>query len=535
MSLPLLRRSPGRSGTRREPARRLLIAAAALTLIGAACGGSTSQPVAEPGNLDAGADEAPQDVLATRTGAGAAAAGGNLAAFGPDQCSLDRPLRLAYVGPDLTEFDDVGLGSLVIEDPSKGIEAYLTEVNANGGIHGRCVQASIHRWSWTDPGPSFGKVCADVLAAQPIIVLSLFGDVRSAKCLAIDAHVPMLGISASVPATVQVLSRGHLFLDDGTAGYLLANSIEVARRSEIVTDGDQVGLLYGPPAGAASSGLRFSISSDIAEIEAVTGSQSFIPGVITDVPGKFGLLELLSAESSVRLLEGDLTTSEQADAAVELDALPDSERLTLGEIEQFYLNEAAKHRDRGVVAVFSTAPWFELRRMMRAAERVDWHPRWVASDIQGATLTLTGAPAAQADNFFLTSARRAAGDAQAEMDRGCVSLRNSALNADPFGHRHHSDAWGVLVATCDALDVVVSALSRISGPFSAEALVEQLAATQYETGYGGRLEFGPDDFSGADRFRVLQADPDCVLDEWGCMRAVTGWLAPSAQAPREDQ
>lgn len=33
--------------------------------------------------------------------------------------------------------------------------------------------------------------------------------------------------------------------------------------------------------------------------------------------------------------------------------------------------------------------------------------------------------------------------------------------------------------------------------------------------------------SGADRYRVLQADPDCVLNFWGCMRSTTGWLMPA--------
>ena len=533
MNLALQRRRHRRCGNQRGRTRRLLAGVVAVALTTAACGGGADQPVAEPGSAAANEPQAVTDVLATRTGTGIASAGGDLSAFSPDQCSVARAVRIAYLGPDLGEFEEVGLGSLVIEDPWRGISAYLTEVNANGGIHGRCVQVSVHQWSWTDPESSFDKVCRAVPVVEPIVVINLFGDARGVECLAVEAELPMLGLYASVPASLQRRSRGRLFLDDGTAGYLLANSIEVARRSAIFAEGDKTGLLYGPPVGAPPS-WQDNIGRDFDQVEMVTGSSLFIPGTITHVPRKFGQLDLLGAEDRVRLLESDLTTAEQAAAANELSGLSASERSVLGEIEQFYLDAAVEHRDNGVVAVFATAPWFELRRMMRAAERIGWRPRWIASDIQGATLTLTGAPPAQADNFFLVSARRAAGDPQTELDRGCVGLRNAAPDAESFEHRHHTDAWSVLVATCDSLDVTLSALSRISGPPSTEAFVTQLAATSYEAGFGGRLGFGPDDFSGADRFRVLQADPGCVLDEWGCMRAVTDWLEPSADVPRED-
>lgn len=534
MKLTSLRRRHGCRSDQRERPRRLLAGTIAVTLAVAACGGGAAdQPLSEPSGAAQNNAQAPADVLSTRTGAGIAAAGGDLSAFGPDECSLARAVRFAFVGPDLSEFEEVGLGSLTIEDPWRGISAYLTEVNANGGIHGRCVQVSVHQWSWTDPESSFGQVCGAVPEVEPIVVLNLFGDMRGVQCLAVEAQIPMLGLQASVPATVQRRSRGQLFLDDGTAGYLLGSSIEVALRSGIISEDDQVGLLYGWPAGAFRTD-RDNVGADYDQVIEVTGSQNLVPGQIDEVPLKFGQLGLLGAENRVRLLESGLTAAEQAAAASELSALSTSERALLGEIEQFYLEAAAKHRDSGVVAVFATAPWFELRRMMRAAERIGWHPRWIASDIQGATLTLTGAPPAQADNFFLVSARRAAGDAQTEFDRGCVGLRNAVPGEQTFEHRHHTDAWSVLVATCDALDVTLSALSRIAGPPSTAAFVEQLAATSYEAGFGGRLSFGPGDFSGADRFRVLRADPDCVLDEWGCMRAVTDWLEPSSDVSGED-
>ena len=512
---------------------RALVGLVTIAVATAACGGGTSGPLALPEDPDESEIVDEVDILASRTGAGAAAAGGDVSAFEGDECNPNDVVRIAYLGPNLAEFDAIGLGSLALEEPAWMISAYLDEVNAHGGIGGRCVVSSTHLLSWQDPAASFERVCSALRAAQPIVVLNLFGDVRGVRCLAVDAGLPMIGLYASVPATVQRQSRGRLFLDDGTAGYLLANSIEVARLSQIFAEGAQVGLLYGPPVGTEPTGREYNIGADFDEVVNLTGSYNLIPGVITHVPVEFGDLANLGAEGRIRLLETGLTASELDRASNEYSALPPTQATLLAEIEQFYVDAARQHQESGVVAVFATAPWFEMRRMMRAAERIGWHPRWIASDIQGATLTLTGAPDAQASNFFLVSARRAAGDVIADLDRGCIGLRNSAADAPAFSYRHHTDAWSVLVATCDALDVSISALTRIDGPPTADAFVEQLSLIDYEAGFGGRLAFGPNDYSGADRFRVLRADPDCLLDEWGCMRAVTEWMEPSAD-PQED-
>lgn len=518
---------------RRRHGHGLVALLTAAALAAAACGSAVGDSAAAPAD-DTGRSAGSSDFTTTRTGAGLAAAGGNLGALGAERCSLARKVQLAFVRPDLEEFDELGLGSLVIEDPWELISAYASEVNSQGGIHGRCLQASIHTLSWANPAASVLSACRGIPALDAIVVLSLFGDVRVTECLAVDAQVPILGVYASVPATVQRRSRGRLFLDDGTSGYLLANSIQIVRRAEIVSESDKVGLLYGPPVGADASGREFNIGADFEEVVNLTGDSNLIPGVITHVPSRFGQLRLLGVENRVRLLESGLTSVEQLAAQSQIAELSGDDLRSMRDIEQFYLEAATEQRDSGVVAVFTTAPWFELRRMMRAAERIGWRPRWIASDIQGATLPLTGAPPEQADNFYLVSARRAAGDLQTELDRGCVSLRNTARDESLFQRRAHSDAWNVLQSMCGALDVVASALSRIDGPPSPDAFVAQLAVTRYDAGFGGRLEFGPGDFSGADRFRVQRADPDCILEEWGCMRAVTEWLEPSTGVPQED-
>ena len=66
---------------------------------------------------------------------------------------------------------------------------------------------------------------------------------------------------------------------------------------------------------------------------------------------------------------------------------------------------------------------------MRAAQQVDWYPKWIINDSQFALLVLTGTPEEQKNNLVQVSTRRAAGDAIPELDEGCVSLRNTAVDA----------------------------------------------------------------------------------------------------------
>ena len=71
---------------------------------------------------------------------------------------------------------------------------------------------------------------------------------------------------------------------------------------------------------------------------------------------------------------------------------------------------------------------------------------------------------------------------------------------------------------------------RLAGgrPLSREAFRAALSETDYLTAHGQRLRFTAGDPYGSDSFRVLEADPTCVLNTWGCMRPASGWLETSA-------
>lgn len=508
------------------------IAAVALASTASGCLAGNELTVAP----DLGDQAADYSFAATRAGSGIVAAGGDPMAFvsDGDQCSLARKVQISYLGPDIGNFEEFGFGDLVIENPWRMVSAYLTELNAAGGVNGRCVQASVHNVDWRDPEAQWAKACRSItsLNPKPVAVINLFGDARGVECIAAEAQIPMLGLHSSVPATVQRQSGGRLFLDDGTSGHLLGNSIVTAQRFDVVSTAEQLGLLYGPPVGTDATADNYNIGADFAEIAEIADDPNSIPGIISHVPARFGELGLLPLEREVRLLESNLSPSEQLAAQAALAAISDADQLRLlSDIEGFYLGEARKQRDGGVRAVFSAAPWFELRRLMLAAERIGWYPRWVANDAQNPTLVLPGMPPSQVENFFVVSSRPTVGDEPTALDRGCAATRQSAPGADSFEFRPYSDAWILLIATCDALDVVLSALSRVADAPSPDSVADMLAVEA--AGADTRLRFGPGDFSGAQRFRVLRADFDCVLNPWGCMRAVTGWSEASSNTSSE--
>ena len=241
------------------------------------------------------------------------------------------------------------------------------------------------------------------------------------------------------------------------------------------------------------------------------------------VPARFGDLGVLLAERQVGLLRTDLSASAVESAEAALGRLPPDIIAALLGIEDFYLEAALRFADAGVSVVVPTVGWADVRRLMRAAEAVGWYPMWLTNDSQPVSQVLTETPQRQAVNLLHASSDRAAGDEISPIDRGCVQLRNTTSAAEHFDHRIHSDAWNLLHRTCDMLDVLFGAIARIDGPLERQALVASLAATDYEASHGSRTVFSDDDRFGTDRLRLLEPDPGCVLNEWGCMRAVSPW------------
>lgn len=508
------------------PRRRALALSGALAVLGlvaAACGGggdggSTTVQTDTGGSEAVVAEAAPaSEFMNTRPGAGIAAAGGNLQAIrgGDNPCDQPgaEPIFISYVGISLAELADLGLEAIEVEEPGLIIEAYTNEVNFNGGINGRCVEFVNHLWSLADPAGTVAQICTDLATQRPVVHLTLRVSEATLECATIGSQLPTIGLYAFAPASTFDRTGGWLFIDDGSVERLLSTSLELALSSNVISPDDRVGLLHG--------------ISDMAESVAIIERFGFTDVPTAHVPVEFSDIQLLLQEKQVRLLASDLTDDEQMEAQRSLAALPPELAGLYGEMEQFFLDAANRFKDAGVTAVAATADWTDMRRMIRAAELVDWTPTWVANDIQPATVVLADVPTRQAENLVLISNRRAAGDPVPELDQGCVTLRNTAVAAEPFSHRLHTDAWTFITAICDYLDVSFGAMTRIAGEINPDTFAAALKDTHYETQYGGLITFSSADLSGAERFRVLRADPACVLNFWGCMRSTTDWMLPA--------
>jgi hypothetical protein len=521
---PTLRRTPVRARLLRRPALALGGALTVLGLAAAACGGD-SGGTTQTAEAEAVAVVASGDFLSTRTGAGIAAASGN-----PQKVQGDNPcgqsgapsLRVAYVGPDLTELAALGLEAVEIEEPGLIIGAYANEVNFNGGISGRCVEYVPYLYSLADPLSSFTEICAGMAVQPPVFYFSLGLNEPVTACASRTLRVPVVALYTSIPDATLVGEDSRLFfIDDGTVEYLLARTLAMARSVSALAPGDRVGLLHGtgPTAGVGTEVVNYMIEREGLELVATTR-----------VPAEQAANELLLFEQSVRLLEAGLSDAEQSEADQNLASLPPETAALFQQMEQFYIDAAETYRDDGVTALIATSDWSALRRMMRAAELVGWTPTWIANDMQPATLTMQQAPRPQVENLLMVSARRAAGDPVTEMDRSCVTLRNTAADASTFAYRLHSDGWTFMMSICDYLDVAFGALTRIEGDLTQAAFIDAMNGIDYETEHGAAITFAAGNRSGSDRFRVLQADPQCVLNSWGCMRAITEWTTPDPGA-----
>lgn len=525
---PVPAHRPARRRVFKAPSRMALATALITVLcVAAACGGRTV--TTQQGGFQGAPEPTPAPASPavrftdTRPGAGIVEAGGDpRAVSGADPCqnpgsAAGQPITISYVGADLAELAAIGFERSIVEDPVHIISAYVNEVNFNGGIHGRCVELATHLWSLTDPLASFIKVCASMSESDPLFGFSFQLYDPGLHCTTFGTPIPTVGLYSAVPESVIAESGYVLYVDDGSVEHLLARTVEVGQAAGVIDRNDRVGLLQG---SGPSAGVSISTAEEVA------GMAGIDIVTVADVPSDFGDLSLLLPEQRVGLLTAGLSETQSDRAQRNLESLPSSDRAQLAEIEGFYTDAASRFDEAEVSVVIAMSHWADMRRMMRAAELIDWTPTWLINDMQPATLTTANAPVRQVHNLRQVSSRRAAGDLVPALDQGCIILRNSASEAEPFSHRPHTDAWNLITSICDYLDVAFSALTRIDGSVNHATFVEALNGTNYDAGYGGLITFSEADRNGAERFRVLAADSGCVLNYWGCMRSTTDWLDP---------
>lgn len=453
---------------------------------------------------------------------GIEAAGGNVAYFSDgtpcdaSDLAAGGNLTVAYIGADLDEVSEAGLTEAVVEDPVHVISAYVNELNSIGGIGGRCVELEVANWSLSDPIGTYIEACNHLRHTTPLFQFNLRLYDTGLQCTSFGSPIPELGLHTAILEST-VRDAGYLlYSDSGSVEHLTSVAVEVAVEAGVLTGSDPVGLLHGtgPSAGVA-----------IPVVEELVRTAGFNLIASGDVPREFGDLNLLTAERQAGVL---------SPAMSQTASLPPQVLARLAEVEQFYLHTATEFRDAGVAAVLATASWADVRRLMRAAEIVEWTPLWLTSDIQPATLATEDAPARQVGNYMQVSSRRAAGDSIPPLDQGCIITRNGAADVEPFRHRPHTDAWNLIASVCDYLDVAFGAVTRIDGTIDHLSFLDALNRTHYDTGYGGLISYSSSDRHGADRYRILVVDQTCVLNGWGCMRAATDWLAPAHHMHHED-
>ena len=226
-----------------------------LCLAAAACGGGDSGGTAQTQTAASEAVSAApvpsSDFMATRPGAGIAAAGGNpQAVLGDNPCEQpggagSEPIIISYVGANLADLDAVGLEAIVVEEPRLIIDAYVNEVNFNGGINGHCIEFVPHLWSLADPVASFTQICTDLLTQKPIFYLSLRLSDPVVQCATIGGQVPTIGLYAFTPASTFAETGDRLYIDDGSVERLLSASLDVALSSGVISANDSLGLLHG--------------------------------------------------------------------------------------------------------------------------------------------------------------------------------------------------------------------------------------------------------------------------------------------------
>ena len=366
----------------------------------------------------------------------------------------DDTIRIGWPALDQAALVEAGLAT-DLGDPTAIAQGIVDDWNADGGVNGRQVElvTSVYGTDVASILSDMQATCLELTEDEQVFATAAFawfGD--AVTCMAGDHGTPLVTMT-SLPSTV---------LDTGDDNIILANLMwEEAMRSSVRVL-DEAGELDGFERigvfGPLEPGMQEAIDDGLEPALEEAGREIAVDGLIP-----FGV-----------------PVDNAAVAAV-----------------------VSRFKSEDVDAVFAVGSFFYNGAFMTEAERQDYHPTYVMSDMSEGTddLILAFAPSEQLANAIGASWKgKVPEPAPTEADQACIDT----YAPDARGSVTQESGAAQI---CQLLDIVRQGLEGAGDDLTRGSFVEAIEGIgDLTTSGGGQGSYGPDNHTMPDQVRLVRFD-----------------------------
>jgi len=341
--------------------------------------------------------------------------------------------------------------------------------NANGGINGRKVEL-VTKTFGTDIAnllPDMQRVCLELAEDEKVFAtaaFSWFGD--AVTCLAGDHGTPLV-TESSMPTTVLDSGKGNVFLANFAWEDAMQSAVRVVDDSGQLAGFQRIGVF-----GQLEPGMRDAIDNGLAPALQKAGTSLAADGTIP-----FGV-----------------PIDSAAVAAV-----------------------VSRFKAENVDAVFATGNFYVNGAFMTEAQRQDYHPTYVMSDLSEGTddLILKFAPAEQLDHAIGASWKGKPPDpVPSPDDQTCIETYAPAARGSVTQEIGASQ-------TCELMNLVRRGLEGAGSDLTRASFIAGMEGLgRFTTSGGGLGSYGPDNHTMPDQVRLVRFD----LAGCQCWTAAGDWV-----------
>jgi ABC-type branched-subunit amino acid transport system substrate-binding protein len=380
----------------------------------------------------------------------------------------DDTIKIGWPALDQAALVEAGLAT-DLGDPTAIAQAIIDDWNADGGVHGRQVElvTSVFGSDIANLLPEMQAVCLELAEDEQVFATAAFawfGD--AVTCMAGDHDTPLVTMT-SLPNTV---------LDTGDDNVFLANFVwEEAMRSAVRMV-DEAGELDG--------------------LERIGVFGPLEPGMQEAVDGG---LEPALEEAGIQIA---------ADGLIPFGVPVDNAAVAA---------VVSRFKSEDVDAVFAVGSFFYNGAFMTEAQRQDYHPTYVMSDMSEGTddLILAFAPPEQLANAIGASWKgKVPEPAPTDADQTCID------SYAPDARGSVTQEIGA-AQICELLELTRRGLEGAGDTPTRGGFVEAMEGIgEFTTSGGGQGSYGTDDHTMPDQVRLVRFD----LEGCRCWSSEGDWI-----------